>query len=214
MPTFTSLPTELLQEVASYLAPFDQIALSASSKFFYTIIKPRKPVDDLSRQIYLSCNLTGTQLLTSHFFRHPTEVIDLLTYTCDLVFSSKKRHSRSRRLAIARTLRYWYKRQLDFSQPVQHKLLEPYFAGKGFPQCSIAYYYWNAIQTFAERAGRYAFDQRLTWGVIANFATNALRPLLATQARVMKEGSEEMPNAVEGSARRLLMAERDQFLLR
>ena len=202
MPTFSSFPTELIQEMASYLAPFDQIALSASSKFFYTITKQRKPVDDISRQIYLSCNLTRTQFPTSHFFRHPTEIIDLLTYTCDLVFSNKKRHNLSRRLALARTLGYWYKRRHDYSQPVQHRLLEPYFAGTRFPQSSVAYHYWSAIQTFAERAGRYAFEQRLTWGVIENFAANALRALLATQARVTKEGNEEMPTAVEGSARR------------
>ena len=183
MSTFSSLPTELIQEVASYLAPFDQIALSASSNLFSTIIKQRKPVDDLSRQIYLSCNLTRTQFPTSHFFRHPTEVIDLLTYTCDLVFSNQKQHTRSRRLAIARTLKVWYKGQLGFSQLVQHRLLEPYFAGKGSPQCSVAYYYWSAIQEFARRAGRYSIEQRLTWGVIENFATNALRALLATQAR-------------------------------
>ena len=201
MSTISSLPTELIQDVASYLAPFDQTALSASSKLFSTIIKQRKPVDDLSRQIYLSCNLTRTQFPISHFFRHPTEVIDLLTYTCDLVFSNQKRHTYSRRLALARTLGYWYKRRLDHSQPVQHRLLEPYFAGKGFPQCSIAYYYWSAIQTFAERAGRYAFEQRLAWGVIENFAANALRALLATQARVTKKGSEEMPDAVEETAR-------------
>ena len=199
MPKLSSLPTELLQEVASYLAPFDQIALSASSKFFYAITKPRKPVDDLSRQIYLSCNLTVTQFPTSHFFRRPREIIDLLTYTCDLVFSKQKRHTRSRKLAIARTLGYWYKPQVGSSKPTL--LLEPYFAGERFPQCSIAYHYWSTIQTFAERAGRYAFEQRLTWGVIENFAASALRPLLATQARLMKEGSEEMPNAVEGSAR-------------
>ena len=202
MSTFSSLPTELIQEVASYLAPFDQMALSASSKFLYTIIKQRKPVDDLSRQIHLSCTLPRTPFPTSHFFRHPTEVIDLLTYTCDLVFSNKKRHTYSRRLAIARTLGYWYKRRHDHSQPVQHRLLEPYFAGKGFPRCSIAYHYWSAIQRFAEGAGRYAFEQCLTWGVIENIAACALRALLATQARVTKEGSEEMPNAVEGSARR------------
>ncbi|KAM0804199.1 hypothetical protein BDR22DRAFT_885981 [Usnea florida] len=201
MSTFSSLPTELIQEVASYLAPFDQIALSASSKLLSTLLQQRKPVDDLSRQIYLSCNLTRTQFPTSHFFRHPTEIIDLLTYTCDLVFSNQKQHTLSRRLAIARTLRIWYKGQLGFSQPVQHRLLEPYFAGKGSPQCSVAYYYWSAIQTFAERAGRYAIEQRLTWGVIENFATNALRALLATQARVTKKGNEEMPNAVEEDAR-------------
>lgn len=195
--------------MASYLAPFDQVALSATSKLLSTIIKQRKPVDDLSRQIHLSCTLTPTQSLTSHFFHHPTEVIDLLTYTCDLVFSNKKRHTLSRRLALARTLGYWYKRRHDHSQPVQHRLLEPYFAEKGFPQSSIAYYYWSAIQTFAERMGRYAFEQRLAWCVIANFAANALRALLETQARVMGEGSEKMPNSVEGSARRMSMGERD-----
>ena len=202
MSTISSLPTEFIQEVASYLAPFDQIALSASSKCFHTIIKQRKPVDDLSRQIYLSCNLTRTQFPTSHFSRHPTEVIDLLTYTNDLVFSNQKRHTLSRRLALARTLGYWYKRRHDHSQPVQHRLLEPYFAGTGFPQSSVAYHYFSAIQTFAERAGRYAFVQRMTWGVIQNFAANALRALLATQARVTKKESEEMATAVEGSARR------------
>lgn len=166
MTTLSSLPTELLQEVSSYLAPFDQMALSATSKSFYSTIKPHEPLDQISKCIFLSSSLPTTAFSTSDFVNHPQEVFDLLSKTYCRIFSPSP-------VGHAQRLR------LYFSQSLHKELIEPYFTHKEFPQCTIADHYFSALKIVAERIYEYAWEhvlkELLHWICVRDHAVTLMR---------------------------------------
>lgn len=170
MATFSSLPTELLQQVSSYLAPFDQIALSATSKRCYAKTKPHKPtkpLDQISQHIYLSLTVTTAASSTSNFVHHPMDVQLLLNNTYGRLSPNTKHHVFPPNPLFGHSANYG---PPPSSKSVQHELLEPYFTGKGFPECTIAHHYFSAINAFADRVSEYAFgidfNELIEWAYV------------------------------------------------
>lgn len=158
MATFSSLPTELLHHVNSYLAPFDQLALSAISKKFDAIIKPRIRLDKISQHIYLSLILTTARPSTPIFLlNHFAEVQTLLLKTYHSIRSGPNFDICGSHIPSS------------FSS-AQRELLQSYFPDKGFPQCTIAHYYFSTINTFAtvvyESALGNDFGELIGWACV------------------------------------------------
>ena len=161
MATLSSLPTELLHRVISSLAPFDQLALSAISKSFDAIIKPRIRLDQISQHIYLSLILTTARPSISIFLlNHFAEVQSLLLKTYLSISSAHNLASYS---------------------SAQQELLQPYFPNKGFPQCTIAHHYFSTINTFAatvyESALGNDFGDLIGWACVKMDAQRFLQRL-------------------------------------
>ena len=146
MATFSSLHTELLHQVSSYLAPFDQVALSTTSKNFHAILKPRIPLDQISQHIYLSLLLTTANPTTSIFLsNHFAEVQTLLENTYHSMFPTPHLNSCGSYIPPPP------------SPSVQREVLQHYFPDKAFPQCTIAHCYFSTINRFAELVYESAF---------------------------------------------------------
>ena len=177
MATFSSLPTELLHQVSSYLAPFDQVALSATSKSFHAIIRPCIRLDQISQHIYLSLNSkTANSSASNYLINHHTEVQTRLKKTYHGTLPSPEYSH--------------YHGRFILSPPVpslERKLLQPYFPDKGFPQCTIAHHYFSTINRFAELIQESElsndFGEVLGWAYVKMYSLKFLQRLEETLAK-------------------------------
>ena len=179
MATISSLPTELLHQVCSYLAPFDQVALSATSKSFHAIIKPCIRLDQISQHIYLSLNLETANLSAPNFLiNHPGEVQTLLRNTYHGILPNPK-------FSICGK----YMPSLP-APSVEHELLQPYFPDKGFPEYTIAHHYFSTIHKFAELVHESALSsdlgEVLGWAHVKMSSRRFLQRLEKNLAKMMK----------------------------
>lgn len=180
MATISSVPTELLHQVCSYLAPFDQVALSATSKSFHATIEPCIRLDQVSQHIYLSLNLKKAKRSAPNFLiNHPVKVRTLLRKTYDGIYPSPK-FSKD------------YGRYMPSppASSVQRELLQPYFPDKPFPQCTIAHYYFSTINRFAELVGENSLGGDLgdmvQWALVGMDSERYLQRLEKNLAKMMK----------------------------
>ena len=163
MAILTRLPAEIMAQILKYLAFFDHLSLSLTSKYLYQLIERRVPSNVIDLQLGLSRLIPWDQLAIHPLLSRAKQVQATLLASDDSVLHGY--HKGYYLASLRGSSKAVFRKQTSLSQQaIPEPLLDEYFS-EAAPHSWIVYFYWKEIYRFAEQACDHLENEidRLRW---------------------------------------------------